>query len=76
MSKYKQSNLNCYIYILTFSASYEFISSMISEDYHKVLKNIKKLEERKKKKRSQRGDFDDENEDESVSDNESDRKSR
>lgn len=55
---------------------YEFISSMISEDYHKVLKNIKKLEERKKKKRSQRGDFDDENEDESVSDNESDRKSR
>ena len=53
---------------------YDFISSMISEDYQKVLKNIKKFEERKKRKRNDE-QLDDDDED-SESGIESDRKSR
>ena len=45
---------------------------MISEDYNKVLKNIKKFEERKKKKKHEHGYSDDNNSESIV---ESDRKS-
>jgi len=53
--------------------SYEFISSMISEDYAKVLKNVKKTEAQKKKKKLQEQPLEKED---SESDIESDRKSR
>lgn len=56
--------------------SYDFVASMISEDYQKVLKNIKKFEDRKKKKRNAEHLNDDDDDDDNESDAEFDRKSR
>lgn len=55
---------------------YDFVASMISEDYQKVLKNIKKFEDRKKKKRNAEHLNDDDDDDDNESDAEFDRKSR